>query len=138
MHFVWSTVENPTLHVARTINKKDCTCSASNYNSSYPTNQNGTVSIPGIESDFSLTMVFTRLVEFNGTEKYLAQEALEPSVVCNKTAFESNSSYSDFWLSDMAWTFFPNNATFVGEVENEDNITTRFSIRVSAVIKVVY
>lgn len=133
MHFVWSMVKNPTLYLARTTDVKYCTCNASTYHSSYPDDQNGTITIPGLESDFALTIVFTRLIEFNGTSKFLAKEAIDPAVVCNRTAFD-RSNYSDVSLSDMNWIFVPENFTFVGSLDKNDTVyknTTRFSIRVS-------
>lgn len=134
MHFVWSTVKNPTLYLARTTAIKQCACNASTYDPNYPNDQNGTISIPGLESDFSLTVVFTRVIEFNGTTKFLAQEGINASVVCNRTAFEGNSNYSEVSLSDLSWTFSPENYTFVGSLDTNDTVyknTTRFSIRVS-------
>lgn len=133
MHFVWSMVGYPTLHLARTTDPKLCSCNAAKYDPSYPEDQNGTVTIPGLESDFSLTMVFTRLIEFNGTKHYYGAEGLNASIVCNRTAFASNTNYSDISLSNMSWTFSPENHTFVGSLLTNDTVyknTTRFSIRV--------
>ena len=142
MHFAWSMVEYPTLYMARTTDPKQCSCNASTYDPSYqnettPNGRNGTVKMPGLGSDFSLTVVFTRLVEFNGTDKYLAVDGFNSSIVCNKTAFESNKNFTNVSLSDMDWTFHLNNFTFIGSINRNDTVyknTTRFSITVSEVL----
>ena len=135
MHFVWSTVGYPTLYLARTTDITQCACSASTYNSSFPDTGYSNFSIPGLDSNFSLTIVFTRLIEFNVTDESYAEEVLNPAIVCNDTAFYLNSSYSDISLDDMSWRFFPDNGTFVGLVDESDTDyqnATRFSIRVSS------
>lgn len=133
MHYAWSTIGNLTLYLAHTT-KKYCNCNSSTFNNNYP--DEGSITIPGMESSFSLAVVFTRIIEFNATKNNLAAKALNLSVVCNEDLFESNRSYSRLPLDDskLKWEFVPENSTFVGSYYTNDTVfenRTRFSIRVS-------
>lgn len=131
-------VGNLTLYLAHTTDKDSCNCSRSRFNhTTFPAD--GSVSIPGLNSDFSLAVVFTRVVEFNATKHDLAVDSLYLPVACNKSMVEANQSYSHLLFDDSArWTFSPENSTFIGSWYNESVINdttvyknrTRFSIRV--------
>lgn len=138
MHYVWSTREYPTLYLARTTDEDSCKCSAAIYNkTAFP--GAGSISIPG---NFSLAFIFTRLVEFNGTDKYLTVESINVTSACNESFSTSNSSaYSQFRLNDktIRWNFTIEDMTFKGFILNESLSNTSdtpfsFSIRVSVEI----
>ena len=132
MHFVWSTVQNPTLYLSHTPNvNNSCSCNGSQYNKDYPRNQNSTVLIPGLDGPFSLAIIFTRIVEFNATGSGLAGEALNLTEAC--TDDDTNLHFTDFSNnSNIDWHFDSDSTTFVGtinHVNSTDNTTIR--IRVS-------
>lgn len=124
MHVVWSTRGNPTLHISRTPGSEFCRCNVSYNNDSYP--DPGTFKFPGLDSDFSLTIVFTRLIAYD------AMEGLNTSIVCDDEAFNVHSkSYSSVALGNMSWKFIPEAATFVGSKYIVNGTTSTFQIRVS-------
>ncbi len=134
MHFVWSTVQNPTLYLSHTPNTgKSCSCDGSVYNctlNSMDVDQNCTISIPGLDSPFSLAIIFTRIIEFDATEKNLAQEALNLTQVCHND--DTHVRFTD--LNNIMWTFDSTTTTFEGIIRHNSSSkpdTTSIRIRVS-------
>lgn len=125
-------MQNPTLYLSHTPNVgNSCSCSGSQYDKTYPHNQNGTVSIPGLDSHFSLAVIFTRMVEFNATDSALAGEALNLTEVC--TDDDTNLLFTDFSNnSNVDWHFDSDSTTFVGNIKHVNNSgNTTVKIRVS-------
>ena len=149
MHFAWSMEAYPTLYAAYTADSKLCTCNASsnNYNDSLNQNERK-FTIPGLDSDFSMAVIFKGLFEFNATKSNAAAEALNLTVACNPDLYADNVSCSYLGLNDdrLMWTFHPSNKTFEGVYDLPGNYTnttkqlkqSRFSIRVSAFCGIVY
>lgn len=135
MHYVWSMVGSLALYVAHTSGSEFCNCSNKNvsYHPTFP--DDGTITVPGLESDFSLAIIFTRLIEFNATKKNMGAEALDLPTACNETAFLLNDSYNELVFNDsMTWEFIAENSTFVGSLFSNNTVfenRTRFSIKVS-------
>lgn len=138
MHYVWSMMGNLTLYLAHTPGTENCNCSSSlmKFNlTNFP--EDGSISTPARNmSDFSLAVVFTRIIEFDATDKYLAASNLNLTVAC-EDSFEPNDTYSQFVFDDSTkWEFIAEDSTFLGtwhaNVSGNDTATqTRFRIRVS-------
>ena len=125
----------PTLYLAYTSNNKSCVCNASMYNNTYPVDQDNTVYIPGQESEFSLAIVFRRLIEFDATDKDYTVEKFNTTEVCNDN-LEDNSSYTTLPLkSFLNWTFNEESGDFTGNLHDAKNFAkpngSSFTIRVS-------
>ncbi len=143
MHIAWSTVGHPTMYISHTSNVSiNCSCNDSFYNgSAYTEHQTkGSVNISGMDSDFSLAIIFKRLVEYNGTKNGFTRKTFDPSLVCNDSEIFDNSSLSEIDFKDCdeeAWSFHPKNATFTlnGSLcdsdANQNGSKFSFSIRVS-------
>ena len=117
MHFAWSTVQSPTLYLSHTKDiKNNCSCKGLSYNTTYPTNQDGTVKIPGLDSSFSLAIIFKRMIEFDATKDGLAEEALNLTQACSDD--DTNMRFTDFSNNTgITWTFEPTNTTFIGKIK---------------------
>lgn len=133
MHYVWSTKGYPALYLARTTDEDFCKCSAATYNkTAFP--GAGSISIPGLNGSFSLAFIFTRLVEFNGTEKYLTVDSINITSACSESFSTSNrSAYSQFRLNNetIRWNFTIEDMTFKGSLLNTSDKPFSFSIKVS-------
>ena len=129
-------MQNPTLYLSYTPRvNKSCSCDGSAYNNTYLKVQDGNVKIPGLDSPFSLAIIFTRMIEFDATDDGLAEEALNLTNVCN-------DDDTDMRITDLSnntgitWTFEPENTTFIGKIDYVNTTTgeknySRFQIRVS-------
>ena len=85
-----------------------------------------------------MAFIFTRLVEFNGTDKHLTVKSINVTSACNESFSTSNSSaYSQFRLNNktIRWNFTIEDMTFKGFLnESRSNTSDKpfsFSIRVS-------
>ena len=134
MHYAWSVEGNLTLFLAHTNGEETCNCSNAKFNhTSFP--DDGSVKLPGLDSDFSLGVVFTKLVEFNATKHNRAAKGLYLPVACSEEKIEKNLSYSQFLFNETTtWTFVPETSTLVGTWGNVSDVKykdmTRFSIKV--------
>ena len=130
---VWSTVGYPTLYIAHTEDIKNCTCSASSYNDSFPSEDS--VKIPGLKSDFSLAIILKKIIEFDATANSYTVEHFNFTAACNDNDTDDDLNYNFLALNDenINWTFSAESATFNGRSFDEHNISMLFSIRVSYV-----
>lgn len=138
MHYVWSMKGNLTLYLAHTTGHENCNCSSSMMKFSlanFP--EDGSIGSPALnKSDFSLAVVFTRIIEFDATDGNLAVSGLNLSAVCNEDE-HTNHTYKQFLFdNDTKWEFIAKESTFVGTWHNMSAVNhtatqTRFKIRVS-------
>lgn len=140
MHYVWSMMGNLTLYLAHTTGNENCNCSSSRMKfnlTNFP--NDGSIGTPALNnSDFSLAVVFTRIIEFDATKNYFAVNGLNLSVACSEDDFIANYTYKQFLFDNRTkWEFSAEDSSFVGTFHNisggNDTVTqTRFRIRVSA------